>query len=166
MELKNLAGLGFAVLCAFFFAINGVVIKKVKSVTALKVSFWRCCMQMVWIMPICYYRWEYNQWSTNDLFWSGRGLSALLFQFYKCIFLLAAEGIPKIGNNEHDTKERGFISEILPISLAICMWCYDCNDLCLSSVWSATNWWCCWWVDYCFFQYKFLNIMNVVYMQF
>ena len=150
MELKNLAGLGFAVLCAFFFAINGVVIKKVKSVTALEVSFWRCCMQMVWIMPICYYRWEYNQWSTNHLFWSGLGLPALLFQFYKCIFLLAAEGIPEIGNNEHDTKERGFISEILSISLAICMWCDDCNDLCLSSVWSATDWWCCWWVDYSF----------------
>ena len=72
----------------------------------------------------------------NLPFYFYRDLVSLLYfsNFINGYFKLAAEGIPEIGDNEHDTKERRFISEILSISLAICMWCYDCNDLCISSI--------------------------------
>ena len=54
--ITRIAGLGYAVMSAILFTMNGVIVKKVKGVTPLELSFWRCTMQTLWIFPICWYR--------------------------------------------------------------------------------------------------------------
>ena len=53
---NNVAGLGFAVLSSLLLCMNGVIVNKVTSLKALELSFWRACMQTIWIFPIVLYR--------------------------------------------------------------------------------------------------------------
>jgi len=59
MGVKNVYGLCLAVISALLFTMNGVVVKKVKSLTPMELSFWRCTMQTIWVLPVVTY-------SSND----------------------------------------------------------------------------------------------------
>ena len=55
-KIDNVAGLGLAMLSALLLCMNGVVVKKVKSLSPLELSFWRACMQTILLFPVVLYR--------------------------------------------------------------------------------------------------------------